>query len=177
MYQHWEKKCRAPAARRCHPTRWLLHTPLLTTNLHQRHRASLVHRDDISPSITSWHIAISRSCSTTPRSGRPNPVPLTPYPYPQFLPLYYRKFRTAWRIWRLGIARIAKLAQCALKFLRLGGVSYIPPPLSRFLLAVSPAAPMSPFPCLPATAASLLSSFLLPLPSEPGRIAALLFTR
>jgi hypothetical protein len=31
------------------------------------------------------------------------------------------------RIWRLGIARVATLAQCAFKIFALGGVSYIPP--------------------------------------------------
>ena len=31
------------------------------------------------------------------------------------------------QIWRLGIARIATLAQCAFKIFALGGVSYIPP--------------------------------------------------
>ena len=31
------------------------------------------------------------------------------------------------RIWRLGIARVATLAQCAFKVFALGGVSYIPP--------------------------------------------------
>ena len=43
-----------------------------------------------------------------------------------YMDLYSQIVNSA-RIWCLGIARIATLAQCAFKIFALGGVSYIPP--------------------------------------------------
>ena len=107
--------------------------PLPTT--HSRERQNTTEGTGEMGSVTSTaELRAPSESNTSPHqqggAQSPNPPEIRSFASLNLGDLYmdlYSQIVNSARIWCLGIARIATLAQCAFKIFALGGVSYIPP--------------------------------------------------
>ena len=89
----------------------------------RRHRHSVQQPQTTTPAPATWALMCVHHQAFKSRAFFCSHPPQAPHPKKiHRLPIV----NSAW-IWRLGIARIATLAQCAFKIFALGGVSYIRP--------------------------------------------------